>query len=320
MITKSYFDTYEAREVSLYTLQNDEVEVGILDFGATVQSVKLHTPRGMVNICVGYDTLEGYLHSYCGVTVGRVANRIQNSCFTLGGKTYHVTPNEGKNCLHGGTEGFNRRFFDAEVQGDSLILSMTSPDGDMGFPGTLDLKVIYTLLGRELSVRYLAKSDRDTVFAPTCHAYFNLNGGGSVMETELQIRADGYTPTDRELIPLGFVAKVEGTPLDFRTPKTIGRDFAALGGKTYDHNFALLGGVAAVAHSDESGVTLTMSTDLPGVQLYVGNLTKTTHGGGNGFCLEPQFFPNAVNTPAFETPVLPADTEIAHSILYRIDF
>lgn len=319
MITKTLFDNFNGRDVHLYTISNGDIKVGVLDFGGILNFIKLNTPKGEKNILVGYDSVSGYINSraYVSATVGRVANRIAGSKFFLNGKEWRISPNEGENCLHGGTEGFDKRFFGAEVNGDTLTLSLTSPDGDMGFPGKLDFKVSFSLCGNQLTVKYRAVSDKDTLFSPTCHAYFNMNGEGEVMGNELMINADKYTPVDDALIPLGTIESVENTPLDFTSAKPIGRDYAELGGKTYDHNFCLSGSPAAVARGEKSGITMEMKTDLPGVQLYVGKpAAYNGNGGGCGFCLEPQYFPNAVNVDLFETPLLAAGEEREYFINY----
>ena len=323
MITKTLFDIYNGREVYLYTIENADIKVGVLDFGATLNFIRLNTPQGEKNVILGYDCVEGYINSkaYVGATVGRVANRIAGSKFTLGGKEYRISANEGENCLHGGAEGFDKRFYDAEVDGDTLTLSLTSPDGDMGFPGERKFKVEFALNGRELSIRYTAISDKDTLFSPTCHAYFNMNGEGEVMGNLLKINAENYTPVDEALIPLGTIESVKGTPLDFTSLKPIGKDLAELGGKTYDHNFCLSAIPAAIAHGEISGITMELNTDLPGLQFYVGKpVAYNGNGGGNGFCLEPQFFPNAVNVKGFETPLLKANTQKTYTVRYTFGF
>lgn len=322
MITKTLFDNYNGKDVHLYTLANDGVSVGVLDFGATLNFIKLKTCGGEKNILIGYDCVQGYLdsHSYCGTTVGRVSNRIARAKFILDDKQYKVSANENGNCLHGGAEGFDKRFYDAEVKGDTLILSLISPDGDMGFPAELKFKVQFTLNGRELLITYSAVSDGTTLFAPTCHAYFNLNDGGDVMDTLLQINAESYTPVDDHLIALGTKESVKGTPFDFTQPKRIGEDYARLGGKTYDHNFCLNGNHGATAQSLKSNITVDVYTDMPGVQLYVGCPAQTEHGGGHGFCLEPQFYPNAINVEKFLSPVLAANTPTEHFVKYHFGF
>ncbi len=317
MITKTLFDNYNGKEVYLYTLSNGEIKAGVLDFGATLNFIKLNTADGEKNILVGYDCVQGYINSgsYCGTTVGRVANRIAGASFTLNGKNYKVSANEGETCLHGGIEGFDKRFFDAEVNGDTLALSLVSPDGDMGFPAQLKFRVEFTLNGKELLMVYTAVSDGTTLFAPTCHAYFNMNGGGEVTGNLLQINADNYTPVDDNLIPFGTVESVKGTPLDFTSPKRVGEDLKGLGGKTYDHNFCLKGSHVATAKGEKSGIAMDVYSDMPGVQFYLGKPAAFNGiGGGCGFCLEPQFYPNSINVEGFESPIIYKDETKKHYV------
>ncbi len=287
MITKTLFDNYNGKAVHLYTISNDEMSVGVLDFGGILNFIKIKTPKGEKNILVGYDCVQGYLssHSYCGSTVGRVANRIAGAKFTLDGKEWHISPNENGNCLHGGEQGFDKRFYEAETDGDTLTLSLVSKDGDMGFPGNLHFKAEFTLEGRSLTIKYYGISDKTTLFSPTCHAYFNMNGGGEVMGNLLKINA-----------------------------------YVKLGGKTYDHNFCLNNSRAVTAVGEKSGIKMEMQTDLPGLQLYVGKpAAYNGKGGGCGFCLEPQYYPNAVNVEGFETPILKENEEKHHYINLLFD-
>lgn len=263
------------------------MSVGVLDFGGILNFIKIKTPKGEKNILVGYDCVQGYLssHSYCGSTVGRVANRIAGAKFTLDGKEWHISPNENGNCLHGGEQGFDKRFYEAETDGDTLTLSLVSKDGDMGFPGNLHFKAEFTLEGRSLTIKYYGISDKTTLFSPTCHAYFNMNGGGEVMGNLLKINA-----------------------------------YVKLGGKTYDHNFCLNNSRAVTAVGEKSGIKMEMQTDLPGLQLYVGKpAAYNGKGGGCGFCLEPQYYPNAVNVEGFETPILKENEEKHHYINLLFD-
>ena len=191
----------------------------------------------------------------------------------------------------------------------------------MGFPAELKFKVEFTLNGKELLIKYSAVSDGTTLFAPTCHAYFNMNGGGEVMDNVLQIIADNYTPVDEKLIPYGTIESVKGTPFDFTEPKSIGADYAKLGGKTYDHNLCLNGEHVATAKGLESGITLDIYSDMKGVQFYVGRPAEYNgHGGGCGFCLEPQFYPNAINVEKFLSPVLAANIPTEHFVKYYFGF
>ncbi len=323
MITKTLFDIYEGKEVHLYTISNAEISVGILDFGGILNFIKIKTSGGEKNILLGYDCVQAYLQcgGYVGATVGRVANRIAGAKFCLDGKEYKLSPNENGNCLHGGALGFDKRFYAAETKDDALALFLVSDDGDMGFPGTLKFKAEFILGGRTFTIKYSGVSDKTTLFSPTCHAYFNMNGGGDVMGNLLKINADSYTPADSFLIPLGKKASVGNTPLDFTSFKAIGADYAKLGGGTYDHNYCLKEEFAAAAVGEESGISMKIFTDFPGLQFYVGNpCAFKGKGGGSGFCLEPQYYPDAVNAEGFEAPLLPAGTEKMYSIRYQFSF
>ena len=267
---------------------------------------------------------------YLGALVGRVANRIGGARFSLGGREYPLAANNGENHIHGGLAGFDRQVWQVEEAGaDRLVLSLFSPDGQEGYPGDLSVRVTYTLSPEGLSIAYWARSSRDTLCNLTSHSYFNLNGhaSGPVAGQYIQINAGRYTPADGGSIPTGELAPVEGTPMDLRAGVRIGaridEDFPQLtmaGG--YDHNWVVDGPAgtlrpAARAWSEETGIVLAVSTTMPGVQFYTGNyLDGCPAGKGNapygkrwGFCLETQFFPDAVHHPEFPSPVLRAGAE-----------
>ena len=321
MITRRVFDNYAGRDVYVYTLESDEIAVEVCDFGAAVRALRVKTLSPAVDVCLGFDSVRAYLDSdtYCGATVGRIANRVAGAKFTLNGKVYTLDRNDGNNCNHSGYNGYDRRFYDAKVSGDTLSLALESPDGDRGFPGRLRLRVDFTVRGGALEIKYVATADADTYFAPTCHAYFNLAGEGSgdATDTVLRINADAYTPLTAEHIPTGEIRGVAGTPFDFREPKPLARDIAAedkqlLDAGGYDHNFVLAGRPCAVVRSPRTGITMTLDTDLPGLQLYTANFLKGCKGktaqynARDAFCLEPQYFANAVNTPTFPSPLIKA--------------
>lgn len=321
MIDKRFFDNFKGRGCYLYTLRGDGIEVGITDFGAAVQYLKLNTKSGVKDIVLGYPTIAERLESgtFSGSAIGRVANRIKNSRFSLNGEEYNLSANDGAHCNHGGVNGFDKRFFTAETQGDILTLKLISEDGDQGFPGNLDFSVSYEIVGKSLEVRFSARCDKSTVWAPTLHPYFNLDGedGGSVEGTLLTVNADEITLTDGELICTGERAEVCGTPFDFTSPRPI--KFDKVGG--FDHNYILKGEFAARAESVKSGVKVDIYTDLPCLQFYSGNfLNGTGKSRGyfprDGFCLEPQFCPNAVNLSGFEKPVLKKDEKKSYYIKY----
>lgn len=307
-----------------YNISNGFLSVDISNIGASIQSINL---KGR-ELCLGFsqqkDRLDG--DTYGGAVIGRVANRIADGKFTLNGTTYFLTKNEGDNTLHGGKFGFDRYTFEIDPNSapDYISMAVCSPDGDQGFPGKLVMRVEYILEGLSLTVSFTAVSDKDTVWAPTLHPYFRLGGEDTIDDTYLQIYADFYTPMDARQIPTGAICSVDGTPFDFRTPKKIGADIGSpilnpTGG--YDHNFVLRGNRAATAYNKGSGVKMDIYTDMPGLHFYSGNFLKGNNNGKalyprEGFALEPQFFPNAINTPAFKQPVLKANDRKTYYIKY----
>lgn len=330
MITKSYFDTYNGRQSYIYELSNDKLKVGITDFGGAIQYLKVVTPSGEKDVCLGFDNISEYINSatYCGATIGRVANRIADARYCLNGKEYVLSQNDGKNCLHGGADGFDKKFFQVKTCGDLLCLTLTSPDGDMGFGGNMQFEAQFSLEGGALNIKYSAQSDADTLWSPTCHAYFNL--GGTIGEHMLKIDASKYTPAGEGLIPTGEVNAVTGTPFDFTQFKPIGRDMHAENAQLsiaggYDHNYVLNGGHAATVYSPVSAIKLDVFTDMPGLQFYSGNFIKGRGKNGvlnmhDGFCLEPQFFPNAINIPWFQSPILKGGEQGEHFIKYSFSW
>ncbi|MCD8307120.1 MAG: galactose mutarotase [Clostridia bacterium] len=329
-IQKTLYDTYKGREVHLYTLSNDFLSVGIMDFGAAVQYLKVKTPEGEKDICLGFKSAEHYVTScqFCGSTVGRVANRIRGAQFTLNGTTYHLSKNQGENHHHGGFDGFDRKFYSVfETDDGTLTMSLVSPDGDEGYPGELHMSVQFSLEENRFNILYTGISTKDTLWAPTSHIYFCLDGEkGGVLDTTLTMYADRFTPCDGESIPTGEIRAVSGTPFDFTSPKLIGLDIDAPCRqleycKGYDHNYVLNGSHVCTAKGRE-GVCVDIYTDMPGAQFYTGNYVNSEGKYGYmgfraGFAMEPQFFPNAVNEPSFMTPLLPADTPVAHYITYE---
>ena len=327
MIEKKLFDTYQDREVYIYELANDKLKVGITDFGGAIQYLKVKTPKGYTDVCLGFDNVKDYLESgiYCGATIGRVANRIAKAKFSLNGKEYLLSANDNGNSLHGGELGFDKRFFNSAIIDDKLELSLLSPDGDMGYPGNLKLKVEFKMLDSGLEIKYTAESNEDTLWNPTCHTYFNLNGSGKIYDDILNINSSKYMPVDCNLIPTNEVSTVENTPFDFTKFKLIGKDIFSdnmqlklAGG--YDHNFVLNSEHAATAIG-KSGIRLDVYTDMPGLQFYSGSFVKGNGKNGelfphDGFCLEPQYFPNAVNVSKFKTPLLKAGKIKRHYIRY----
>ena len=320
---KSLFGvTAENKEVYKYTIKNSNgMEVDLITYGATVQAIRIPCCDGTVrDVVIGFDDLESHIHhsDYQGNTVGRYANRICNATFTLGGKKFDLAANEkGKTCLHGGGE-FSKAVWSAIVDTEnSIVMSYTSPSGACGFPGAMKVKVRYTLSEQnELIINYTAVCSDDTPVNLTNHTYFNLKGcnGSDVLSHELRIDADAFTPTDSDSIPTGEKRAVAGTAFDFTQPKQIGKDICADDEqlkmcKGYDHNFCLndTAGAVITASEKESGITMNVYTDMPGVQLYTGNFLDGSVIGKNGipltahcgFCLETQFYPDTPNQPSF---------------------
>lgn len=318
----------DGREVFQYTLANRSgVTAQIINYGATVTSLLVPDRNGEIqDIALGYDTLQEYIDgtAYFGAIVGRYGNRIGKGRFQLDGQLYQLTINDGENHLHGGAVGFNKVLWDASVLSDSeepsLQLQYVSPDGEEGYPGTVTLKVIYTLTGKnELRIDYEGTTDQTTILNPTHHSYFNLSGSfaNKILDHLLTIEADGYTPVDEGLIPTGEIAAVENTPMDFRTAKEIGthievQDEQLEYGKGYDHNWVLresAGQIRKIAELYEpvSGRLMTMFSDQPGLQFYSGNFLDGTAKGKDGItyqhrtglCLEAQAFPDTPNKPQF---------------------
>lgn len=339
MITKKLFGTTaDGQKVDAFTLKNSaETAVEIITYGATVNSIFTADKNGeFADVLVGFDTVEGHekLSDNQGMTIGRYANRIAGGKFSLDGVQYDLVKNEkGITSLHSAAETSSRVWKALILDDNRLEMTLTTEDGASGFPGKVDYTVTFTLYeDNSLKIDYCAVSDKKTVFNMTNHAYFNLAGHGDILSHELMINADAYTPTDEFSIPTGEIRSVEGTAFDFRTAKPIGRDIHAddiqlTQCKGYDHNFCLneSDGPCAVACDPESGRTLEVFTDLPGVQLYCGNFldgTKPGKGGvpmvqHAGFCLETQFYPNTPNTPSFPQCTYDAGEKFESCTVFR---
>ena len=333
--SRPFGHTRAGQAVTAYTLQNKNgMAVTVLDYGATVQALLVPDGRGgLTDAALGYDTLEEYERNgdYLGATIGRVGNRIGGARFSLNGTEYLLAKNDGDNHLHGGRVGFDKRLWQARTLGDqALALSYLSPDGEEGYPGQLQVTVTFSLTeDNALQIDYDAVSDKDTPVNLTNHTYFNLNGGGSAMDHELQIFAQRFCENDAGCLPTGRLLDVEGTAFDFRRPKTLGRDIAREDeqlrrGKGYDHNYVLAGTTAAVLYSAASGVEMTVTTDLPGMQLYAaGALTERPGKGGRpivnrgAVCLETQLHPNGMNCWGFPSPILRAGQRLHTQTAYR---
>jgi aldose 1-epimerase len=335
--------TADGTPVERYVLTNASgLEAKIVTYGGIVTELHVPDRDGKPgDVVLGFDDLKGYLdgHPYFGCITGRVANRIGKGKFTLDGKEYTLAVNNGPNALHGGKKGFDKVVWKAKPldhpDGAGVQLAYTSPDGEEGYPGNLDVTVTYILTDQnELRITYAATTDKPTPVNLTNHSYFNLAGpaSGDVLGHEVMIAADRYTPVDDTLIPTGEIKPVKGTPLDFSTPTPIGARIAEMKGDPggYDHNFVLNSGgkglvLAARVREPKTGRVLEMFTSEPGVQFYTGNfLDGTIKGKGGvvyrkhqGFCLEAQHFPDAVHHANFPSVILRPGETYRHTTAYR---
>lgn len=331
----------DGREADLYRIVNaNGVEMEVTNYGGIITSLRTPDAEGQFDdIVLGFDSLDGYLsdaymksNPYFGALIGRYGNRIAGGSFELDGKTYELATNNGPNHLHGGDKGFNRVLWKAEPfeneAGAGLILTYTSADGEEGYPGKLDVKVVYTLTNNnELAIDYEATTTKATPVNLTQHSYFNLEGEGTgkILDHQLMINADAFTPVDKTLIPTGEIRPVEGTPFDFTEPtaigERIGNDNQQLAfGQGYDHNFVLnrTSGpsevlvLAARVTEPDSGRVMEVSTTEPGIQFYAGNFLDGTltgksgnaYGHRSGFALETQHYPDSPNQEKFPSTIL----------------
>jgi aldose 1-epimerase len=337
--TQAPFGTLpDGAAIEIFTLTNAKgVEMRAITYGARIQALRVPDRQGQLDdIVLGFDAAAEYArpNPFFGAVVGRYANRIANARFTLDGRTYQLAANNGRNHLHGGERGFDKVIWKGEIvrdeRGPSVAFTYTSADGEEGYPGTLDARVSYTLTdANELVVDYQAKTSARTIVNLSQHSYFNLAGQAArdVLDHELQLDADRYTPVDDTLIPTGELAPVADTPFDFRTPTAIGKridgDHVQLKrGRGYDHNFVLTrtgDGLQRAARVVEptTGRTMEIATTEPGLQFYSGNFldgTVTSKQGRvvrlrYGFCLETQHFPDSPNKPSFPSTVLEPGSE-----------
>ncbi len=343
MITKSKFGELDDNQsVHKFTLSNGIVEVDIIEFGATITSIRTPDSNGDIDdIVLGFDDLKSYMnpHPYFGVLVGRYGNRIANASFSIDGQLFKLAPNDDPNSLHGGVEGFDKKLWTSKVVDNHVIeLTYDSQDGEEGFPGILSCMVRYELTtDNELKLTYRGTTNRKTICNLTNHSYFNLNGhnSGDVLNHELTILADTYNPVDEHMIPLGTYAPVDNTPFDFRSPNTIGARIRdnheqLIIGQGYDHNYVidssdsgqlkLISEVYAVG----SGRTMEVYSTEPGVQLYTGNFLdgvigkkESTYDQHCGFCLETQHFPDSPNQPQFPTTILNVGEIYSSETIYK---
>ena len=338
-ITEKPFGVFENEAVTQYTLTNPNgMQVSIINYGGTVTNIV--TPdkdKKMGDVVLGFDSLSGYLQKnnpYFGCLVGRYGNRINKGKFVLDNITYQLPLNDHGNTLHGGLKGLDKVVWQAtKLSGDSsLQLTYTSKDGDQGFPGNLKVNVVYTLTAdNALQIAYSATTDKATPVNLTNHCYFNLSGGkeSTILDHIVTIYADKYTAVDSLLIPTGKLPDVKGTPMDFTTGKSVGKDIAFVKGG-YDHNWVLNRtgkGLQLIAtiYDAASGRNLDVLTTEPGLQFYTGNFLDSTLKGKNNWvygkhaalCLETQHFPDGPNQPSFPNTILKPGETYQHTTVYR---
>ena len=331
--SKPFGVTKNGDKVDEYIISNPGgLEVSVLNYGCVIKNLFVPTKTGLVDVVVGHDTLADYEADFnssgstcCGAFVGRYANRIENAEFSLSGKTYKLEANNGKNHLHG---TFPRKIYDVKMFGDTLLMETESPAGEDGFPGNLKVSVRYILTpDNTLRMDYRVSTDEDTIINLTNHTYFNLDGGGNVLGQKLRIYASNYLEGNNETCPTGKILPVDGTPMDFRTGKPLGRDLdtgfyqTTMAGGGFDHCYVLdrprgaSQSLCAWASSDKTGISMKMYTTQPGIQLYTGNFLQNCPSPGKGgvplekyggFALETQHFPCSPSHPEFPTTVLRA--------------
>jgi aldose 1-epimerase len=329
-LKKEDFDaTVDRKKTGLYYIKGKDITVAFTNYGARIVGLWVPGKTGkMTDVVVGLNSTKAYQNStepYFGGTIGRVGNRIAKGTYTVDGKTYHAPLNNGVNSLHGGKKGFQDVVWNVTQPNDkTLVFTYTSPDGEEGFPGNLNVTVTYSVTDdQKIVMDYEATTDAKTPVNLTNHAFFNLNGegGGTVLNHKVMIKADGYTPVDGGLIPFGKVEKVAGTPFDFTSFHTIGERIETdneqlKNGKGYDHNYALTNGGKSMSEvatviGDKTGIVMKVYTQEPGLQFYSGNFMQGQNTFKSGakdafrtaFAMETQHFPDAVNQPAF-APIL----------------
>ncbi len=337
---KELFGSVHGQNVYQYTLENKNMSVEIISYGARIKSAFIKKDNAVYDVVLGYNTIEEYAtqNGHLGATVGRVANRIEGGRYTLNGKEYTLFKNNGENTLHGGKSGFSDKVWkEVEVDNQSITLGYFSPDGEEGFGGAVSVEVKFSLTDdNSLKIEYSAKSDSDTPLNLTNHAYFNLDGecGDSVFETQMQIFADKITAVRDDLIPNGEFMQVKGTIYDFTSPKMIG-DYLNSDDEylkkfgCFDANYVVNGTgyrKVAIAKSLKSGIEMETFSDMDGVQFYTETFLEGRKGKsgvykkGAGFCLETQFFPNAVNCKSFPSCILKKGEKFSSTTEYKFKF
>ncbi len=338
---KDFEATVDGKEIELFTIKNNDIAAQVTNFGARIVSLfALDKDGEYQDVVWGYESIDAYLKAtdkYSGPVVGRFGNRIGKGQFTLDGREYQLSINDGENHLHGGAGGFSTKIWDAKQLNDSTVtMSYFSADGEEGYPGNLTITLTYTATADcALKLTYSATTDQTTIINPTSHAYFNLNGtSDNAMEHTLMIAADSFTPTDKGLIPTGEIRSVAGTPLDFRAATTIGERIESdyepiVFGGGYDHNWIFskqsLEHPQVRLYSAKSGIEMIMYTDQPAVQFYSGNFMDgidtgkrgDKHNYRTGVALEAQNYPDAPNHDNFPSSVLKIGETYTQTTIYK---
>ena len=343
MITQKLFGkTLDGKEVTAYTLHDGDAALTVLDYGGIVQSLVMpDRKKRMVDVVLGYNDMRPYERNggYLGALIGRFGNRIGKGKLVLDDVEYQLYCNDRGNHLHGGKVGFNRKFWNVEIKGDDLVLSLLSPDGEEFYPGDLRVEVTYSFHGGEFRINYHATTNKKTAVNLTNHTYFNLNGesDGSIIDNFLRIDSDMITPTSPSMIPEGGYRMIKDTPFDFNERKEIGRDINEgdldlIQGNGYDHCYVLKNPkgeyvLYAVADSRKTGIRMSCYTDAPAVQFYSGNGLHQEgkhgyYGKRAGFCLETQAIPNNVNVREYSargSSVLNVGELYSYTAAYKFD-
>ena len=340
---KSFGNTWDGRKALCWTITNGSgAQLSLTDFGARITGICVPDRDGrMEDVVLGFDTAEEFTQKgrYFGTTVGRYANRLAGASFRLNGSVYKLYANKGTNSLHGGKSGFDDKIWKADITGeDSIRFTYESADGEEGYPGKMDVTVCYRFTDEnEVEITYRAVSDKDTIINLTNHAFYNLkgHGNGSIVGHKLKLYSSFFTPVNADMVPDGSILPVKGTVMDFTGLHPIGEQIDKTDeqlrlAEGYDHNFILQkeerGSLSKAAEvvEPESGRTMTVFTDQPGIQFYSGNLMKPCTGKGgreygkrDAFCLEAQCFPNSMEVTHFPTPVLRANDTYEQKTVYR---
>lgn len=321
----------KGREVSLFTLENDNLIVKVSDHGATL--VSLIDRKTGIDVVHGFDCVEDYEAQdlYIGAVIGRTANRIEKGVFHLNGKEYHIPVNNNGNANHGGLEGFDRKLFKAEEAENQVVFTYLSKDGEEGYPGNLKVTITYTLLENGVSIRSKGETDADTLFAMTSHSYFNLDGSEDAMHHLVKIHADHYALSDANGLALDQIVPVKGTPFDFTEWKEAGKEIEADNeqlkyGAGYDHFYPVEGsGMRTMAEAKGKQLHLTMMSDFPGFHFYTANWLDGRRGKygqayprRSAICFEAEYMPNAINYEDAQKPLVTPEKPLVHEIRFLL--